>query len=292
MLRQGYLLLPLVILVYLIITKTMAMAAVIATLIAIIVSMFRKETRLNFTRFLDALENGARSTLTVGIACAVAGIIACVITTTGVGTQLISAIVGVSGGIPIIAMLLTMVTCIILGMGVPTTANYVIMATTCAPILIKMGIHPLAAHMFVFYFGIVADIPPPVALAAYAGSAIAHSKPMKTAFNATKLAIAAFIVPYIFALNPALLFIDTSIPEVILIVLTSMLGIFGVAVGTQGYVFSKVPVVLRVLSAIGGLTLLYPGWQTDVIGLVLVGGVCAYQYFKAGKGKSTPLKAA
>ncbi|MGM9527236.1 MAG: TRAP transporter permease [Oscillospiraceae bacterium] len=292
MLRQGYLLLPLVILVYLIITKTMAMAAVIATLIAIIVSMFRKETRLNFTRFLDALENGARSTLTVGIACAVAGIIACVITTTGVGTQLISAIVGVSGGIPIIAMLLTMVTCIILGMGVPTTANYVIMATTCAPILIKMGIHPLAAHMFVFYFGIVADITPPVALAAYAGSAIAHSKPMKTAFNATKLAIAAFIVPYIFALNPALLFIDTSIPEVILIVLTSMLGIFGVAVGTQGYVFSKVPVVLRVLSAIGGLTLLYPGWQTDVIGLVLVGGVCAYQYFKAGKGKSTPLKAA
>ena len=165
---------------------------------------------MNIEKFFDALESGAKSTISVGIACAVAGIIACIITTTGIGTILISAIVGISKGNLIIAMLLTMVTCIILGMGVPTTANYVIMATTCAPILIKMGMNPFAAHMFVFYFGIVADITPPVALAAYAGSAIAGSKPMVTAFNATQLAIAAFIVPFVFGLNPALLFINTT----------------------------------------------------------------------------------
>ncbi|WP_318646859.1 TRAP transporter permease [Oscillibacter hominis] len=281
MLAQGYLLLPLLLLVYLIITRTMAMAAVLATVLAIVVSMFRKETRLNLSRFLDALENGAKSTLTVGIACAVAGIIACVITTTGIGTKLITLIVNASGGYLIVALLLTMITCIILGMGVPTTANYVIMATTCAPILIKMGVPTLAAHMFVFYFGIVADITPPVALAAYAGSAIAKSKPMKTALNASKLAIAAFIVPYVFALNPAMLFIDTHWYEVVLIILTSLLGIFGVALGTEGFIYKKIPWLLRVVSIVGGLTLLYPGVVTDVIGLVLVGGIIFYQRMSA-----------
>ncbi|MEG1682847.1 MAG: TRAP transporter permease [Oscillospiraceae bacterium] len=280
---KGYLLLPLLLLVYLIITRTMAMAAVLATILAIVVSMFRKETRLNFERFFDALENGARSTLTVGVACAVAGIIACVITTTGIGTQLITLIVSVSGGQKLIAMFLTMITCIILGMGVPTTANYVIMATTCAPILISMGINTLAAHMFVFYFGIVADITPPVALAAYAGSAIAGSQPMKTAFNATKLAIAAFIVPYIFALSPQMLFIDTTPLAVIGITLTALLGIFGVALGTEGYLYRKIPTLLRVVSTIGGLTLLYPGLPSDLIGLVLVGGTVLYQRTTAKK---------
>ncbi len=261
--------------------KPLDLAMLTLSAFILVASTIGKNESINLRIFGDALENGARSTLTVGIACAVAGTIACVITTTGIGTKLISLIVSISGGIPIFAMLLTMVTCIILGMGVPTTANYVIMATTCAPILIKMGIEPLAAHMFVFYFGIVADITPPVALAAYAGSAIAKSPPMKTAFNATKLAIAAFIVPYIFALNPAMLFIDTSIPQVIGIICTSIIGIFGVAVGTEGYVFAKVSIPLRIISAVGGLTLLYPGLVTDMIGLVLVGGVCTFQYFKS-----------
>ncbi len=277
MLRQGYLLLPLILLIYLIMTRTMGMAAILATIAAIAVSMFRRETRLNLTRFIDALENGSRSTLSVGIACAVAGIIACVITTTGIGTKLISLIVSISGGVPIFAMLLTMVTCIVLGMGVPTTANYVIMATTCAPILIKIGVETLAAHMFVFYFGIVADITPPVALAAYAGSAIAQSKPMQTAFNATKLAIAAFIVPYVFALNPALLFINTSVLDVVIITCTATLGIFALALGTQGYLYCRIHPVLRVVAAAGGLTLLYPGTVTDLVGLVLVAGVVIYQ---------------
>lgn len=277
MLSRGYLLLPLVILVWLIITRTMAMAAVIATLVAIAVSMFRKDTRMDIHKFLDALENGARSTLTVGVACAVAGIIACVITTTGIGAQLITLIVSMSGGSMLAAMFFTMLTCIVLGMGVPTTANYVIMATTCAPILMNMGMHTLAAHMFVFYFGIVADITPPVALAAYAGSAIAGSKPMRTAFNATKLAIAAFIVPYIFGLNPAMLFVDTSAFAVIIIICTSMLGILGLAMSTEGFLFGKIPVLLRIVSAAAGLCLLYPEWMSDIIGLIVLAGIVAYQ---------------
>ena len=274
--RRGYLLLPLVLLVVMMMKTTMSLAAIVATATAIVVSMFSKETRINIHKFFDALENGARSTITVGIACAVAGTIACVITTTGIGAKLISAIVGLSGGHIFIAMLLTMVTCIILGMGVPTTANYVIMATTCAPILVKMGMDLLAAHMFVFYFGIVADITPPVALAAYAGSAIAKSKPMKTAVTATSLAIAAFIVPYCFGLNPALLFVDCTVLEAIQVIVTSLLGVFGVSAGLRGYIFSNLRVWQRLLIVVGGLTLVYPGTVTDVIGIMLLALVCIF----------------
>ena len=273
--RKGYLLLPLVLLVVMIMKTTMSLAAIVATVCAIVVSMFSKDTRINIHKFFDALENGARSTLTVGIACAVAGTIACVITTTGIGNKLISAIVSLSGGQIFIAMLLTMLTCIVLGMGVPTTANYVIMATTCAPILIRMGMATLSAHMFVFYFGIVADITPPVALAAYAGSAIAKSKPMKTAINATTLAIAAFIVPYCFGMNSALLFVDCTAVQAIQAVVTSLIGVFGVAAGLRGYIFSNLKVWQRLLIIAGGLCLVYSGTLTDIIGIVLVIGVCA-----------------
>lgn len=169
---------------------------------------------------------------------------------TGLGQIFISAIVGIAGNHLIIALLLTMVTCIILGMGVPTTANYVIMATTCAPILTTgMGMSAMAANMFVFYFGIVADITPPVALAAYAGSAIAKSRPMRTALNATRLAIAAFLVPYIFALNPAMLFIDTVWYEVVLIVLSSFVGMIAISVALEGYLLRPVNPLLRILCA-------------------------------------------
>lgn len=284
--RKGYLLLPLVILVIMMMRTTMSKAAIIATGIAIVVSMFSKDTRINIHKFFDALENGARSTLTVGVACAVAGTIACVITTTGIGAKLISTIVRMSGGHIFIAMLLTMVTCIILGMGVPTTANYVIMATTCAPILIRMGMATLSAHMFVFYFGIVADITPPVALAAYAGSAIAKSKPMKTAINASMLAIAAFIVPYCFGLSPALLFVDCTVIQAIQVVITSLIGVFGVAAGLRGYIFSNLKVWQRLVIIAGGLTLVYPGTLTDVIGIALVALICVLS--KAAGKKNMP----
>ena len=295
-LRNGFLLLPLAALVYFLMTRTMAFAAIAATVLAILVSMVHKETRIfriNFhddtgyrfdgSRFFDALEAGAKSTLTVGVACAVAGIIACVITTTGIGSSLISIIIGASGGYKIVALFLTMLTCIVLGMGVPTTANYVIMATTCAPVLIRMGIPSIAAHMFVFYFGIVADITPPVALAAYAGSAIAHASPMKTGINATKLAIAAFIIPYILALNPAMVFVDTTVIQVISIVITSLAGMFGLSMALEGFFRGSLNFPLRIVAAVGGLLLIYPGVATDLVGLLLVGGIIALQILREKK---------
>ena len=295
-LRKGFLLLPLVALVYFLMTRTMAFAAIAATCLAMLVSMVYPETRIvrisftdengyriDFSRLIDALENGAKSTLTVGVACAVAGIIACVITTTGIGSSLISIIIGASGGYKIVALFLTMLTCIVLGMGVPTTANYVIMATTCAPVLIRMGIPSIAAHMFVFYFGIVADITPPVALAAYAGSAIAHASPMKTGINATKLAIAAFIIPYILALNPAMVFVDTTVIQVISIVITSLAGMFGLSMALEGFFRGSLNFPLRIVAAVGGLLLIYPGVATDLVGLLLVGGIIAFQILREKK---------
>ena len=190
-----------------------------------------------------------------------------------------------AGDATMIGLLLTMICCIILGMGVPTTANYIIMASTCAPILINgMGMHILAANMFVFYFGIVADITPPVALAAYAGSAIAKSDPMKTGINATKLAIAAFIVPYIFAYSPALLFENISgWWEVAQICVSALLGIFAIAASLNGHLYKKVHWALRIVLAVGGLGMMIPGTLTDVVGLVLVAAVVAYQKISAKK---------
>ena len=172
-----------------------------------------------------------------------------------------------------------MLCCILLGMGVPTTANYVIMATTCAPILITgMGMNPIAANMFVFYFGIVADITPPVALAAYAGAAIAKANPMKTAFNATRLAIAAFIVPYMFAYNNAMLFIDTNAFDVILIVITSIVGMAAIAAGLEGFMFRHMNMPMRLVSAAAGLMLIKPGIITDAIGFGLIAVIIALQF--------------
>ena len=236
---------------------------------------------------IDAFENGGKNCLSVGIACGMAGIIAGVVTMTGLGQVLIGAIVGLSNGHLIIALVLTMLCCIVLGMGVPTTANYCIMAATCAPILVKLGVPQVAAHFFVFYFGIVADITPPVALAAYAGSAIAKSNPMKTGINATKLAIAAFIVPYVFAYSPEMLFVDvTSVFEVVQICVSAFIGIFGVAACLNGYLYKPVNVILRIALLAGGLTLIIPGTVTDLIGIVLVGGVTAYQYVTAKKERA------
>lgn len=286
LMRKIYLLAPLVVLVWLVSTntKTMQTSAAIAILVTIVVSLFDKAHRITPKKFLDALAAGGRGVITVAAACAIAGIIAGCITVTGLASKLIGGIVALSGGIPIIGMLLTMVCCIVLGMGVPTTANFCIMATTCAPILIELGIDSIAAYFFVFYFGIVADITPPVALAAYAGSAIAKGNPMKTGINATKLAIAAFIVPYIFALDPSMLFVNTEAIDVITICISAIIGIFGVATAMNGFLFKKIVWPLRVLFAVGGLTLLIPGAVTDIIGLVIVVGLSGYQYLSARKG--------
>ena len=242
------------------------------------------ENRRQMSTYVDALESGAKSCLSVGVACGIAGIIAGVVTMTGLGQVLISAIVSIANGRLIIALVLTMICCIILGMGVPTTANYVIMATTCAPILVNgMGMNLIAAHMFVFYFGIVADITPPVALAAYAGSAIAKSPPMKTAWNATRLAIAAFIIPYIFAFNNAMLFIDTTPFEVVQVVITSFIGMFLVASGLMGFMLKDLNWPMRIVAIAGGLGLIIPGTVTDLMGVGVLAVLIAIQLMMGKK---------
>ena len=290
LIKDIYLLAPIVVLVVMVSTntKTIQFSAAISIVVAIVASLFKSETRITPRKFMDALAAGARGSITVAVACAVAGIISGCINVTGLGMTLIGTVVRLSGGIPMIGLILTMLCCIVLGMGVPTTANYVIMATTCAPILERLGIDPIAAHFFVFYFGIVADITPPVALAAYAGSAIAKSNPMKTGVQATKLAIGAFIVPYVFALNPSMLFINASVGDIVLICATAVLGMFGIAAAMNGYLFKKIQWYMRIGFMVGGLMLLIPGIVTDIIGLVLVGGLSAYQYVTRGKGDSLP----
>ena len=291
--KKLYLLLPLVILIYLVSsnTKTIQTAAAIAIVAAVIVSLFNKGNRITPKRFLEALAAGGQGTISVAAACGIAGIIAGTITMTGLANVIINGIVALAGDQVIIALFLTMICCIVLGMGVPTTANYCIMAATCAPILVRMGVPLVAAHFFVFYFGIVADLTPPVALAAYAGAAIAQSNPMKTALQSTKLAIAAFIVPYAFALNPVMLFIDVTGPmQVASIIITSLVGIFGVASALEGYIFVKMNPVQRVMAAAGGLLLIDPRVLTDIIGIALVAVVIGWQVFTKKRG--TAVKAA
>ena len=285
LIKKIYLLAPLVVLVVLVSngTRTMQSSAAIAILVTIVVGIINKDDRISVAKTIDALEAGGKGTITVAAACAMAGIVAGCIVSTGLASKLLRAIVAASGGVTIVALFLTMLCCIVLGMGVPTTANYCIMAATCAPILMSeaIGVPMLAAHFFVFYFGIVADITPPVALAAYAGSAIAKAPPMKTAFNATRLAIAAFIVPYIFALNPAMLFIDTTVIQVVQIVISSLIGLFGVAAALNGFLYRKINPLFRLLLIAGGLSMMVPGTFTDVMGLVIVGGIVLYQRISA-----------
>mgnify|MGYP001516324381 FL=1 len=297
LLPKIYLLAPLVLLVVMVSTNmyTMAFSAAIAIVAAVAVGLVNnvveiaskssnREDFLTFGKIIDALEGGAKGSITVAVACGVAGIISGCITVTGLASKLLSTIVSLSGGHMIIALALTMLCCIVLGMGVPTTANYCIMAATCAPILMdpSIGVTKMAAHFFVFYFGIVADITPPVALAAYAGSAFAKADPMKTGFNATKLAIAAFIVPYIFAFSPQMLFVDvTGAFQVVQICISALLGIFGVAAALNGFLYRPIPALLRVAMAVGGLGMMIPGTATDIAGFVLVVGIVLYQRFSA-----------
>ncbi len=264
-----------------------ALLAGIAAVIMIINYAVSKTNLKSLPTVINAFENGGKNCLSVGIACGMAGIIAGVVTMTGLGQILIGFIVNLADGKLIIALVLTMLCCIVLGMGVPTTANYIIMATTCAPILVTgMHINIMAAHMFCFYFGIVADITPPVALAAYAGSAIAKAPPMKTAVNATKLAIAAFIVPYIFAFNNAMLFINTKPLDVIMVIISSTLGMVLIAIGMVGYFMRNTNMLLRLVCVAGGLCLIIPGTATDLIGLAVLVAIYLLQKAENARDKS------
>ncbi len=275
-LRKGYLLIPIIVLVGLMSSgKTASFAACFAILASIVVSMFDKETRLTPKRLVETIETGAKNAIGVSVACAMSGIVIGIVSYTGLATTLFNVIVPIARQNIFLALFLTMIACIICGMGVPTTANYILMATITAPIVVEMGVPMLAAHMFVFYFGIVADITPPVALAAYAGSAIAHSDPLKTGVNATRLAITAFIIPYIFALSPEILLVKeaaaaVSALDVIRIAITSVAGMIGISAGLEGYFFGNCKIWERLIFIAGGLCMVIPSLLTDVLGLGLL----------------------
>ena len=285
---KGYLLLPVVALVVAMNNYSPAKSAILAIFVAIgvkfvegiVKSIAHKKFEMDFGIYFRSLANGTKNAIGVALACAVAGCISAMVQQTGLANVLSSLVHSAAGIHPILALLLTMIMCIVLGMGVPTTANYVIMASMVAPILMNsLSIPVLAAHMFVFYFGIVADITPPVALAAYAGSAIAKSNPMKTGVTATRLAITAFIVPYIFAFSPEMLIIGSDKPwyEIVLLVVTALCGIFIVSAGMEGYLLRPMPWWQRILALAGGLCMIIPGLATDIAGVVLIALVVVIQ---------------
>ena len=279
LLGKGYMILPLLtIIVFLCMGKTAVFAALMGILACLIIGLITsfvdlakgRKPSFGFNALLDVICSASRNIISVAIACAMAGIIIGIVTLTGIGLKFGAGLISISHGIPFITLFLTMISSIILGMGAPTTANYLITSTITAGAIIGLGFEPLAAHMFAFYFGIIADITPPVALAALAGAAIAKGKPMATALNATKLAIGAFIIPYMFVFNTNMLLINASAVSVLVIIITSLIGMFGISVALEGYAFRNISIVERILFAIGGLLCVMPESRTDVLGLVIM----------------------
>ena len=301
-LSKGYMILPLVVIIWFLCAgKTAVFAALMGIvsclLIGIAVSIVdlakgRKPT-FGSKDLIDVMCAAARNIISVAIACGMAGIIIGIVTLTGLGLKLGAGLVSLAGGKLFLTLIFTMLASIILGMGAPTTANYLITSTITAGAIIQLGVQPLAAHMFAFYFGIIADVTPPVALAAIAGAAIAKAKPMKTAFNATKLAIGAFIIPYMFVYNSQMLMIDASIGRILFIIATALIGMFGLSVALEGYGFNftgllhgtnkskgliiTLDVIERVLFALAGLLCVIPETRSDIIGLSMMAVLIAYQ---------------
>ncbi|MBR2179080.1 MAG: TRAP transporter permease [Selenomonadaceae bacterium] len=269
--ERGHLAIPLIVIVYLLVSGYTPMrAALFAIVLSIAASFLRKSTRMKPIEIIRGLEKGAKAVLGVLVACASAGIIIGVVTKTGAGLKLASALLSFAGGIMLPTMFFTMITALLLGMGVPTTANYVITSTIAAPALVQMNIPVLAAHMFVFYFGIIADVTPPVALAAYAGSAISGGNPLKTGVNASKLAIAAFIIPYIFVLSPVLLMIDATPLNLIYSLVTAIFGMVALSSSLIGYLIADMRFIERLILFVSGLLMIIPEVMTDVIGLIVL----------------------
>lgn len=279
LMKKGYLVIPLLTIIYFFVLGKTAIyaglmgiiaAAIVAVVNSIVDIIMKRKVSFGLNDLIDVFVNAARNIISVAIACAMAGIIIGVITLTGLGLKIGAGLISISGGIPLLLLFLTMISSIILGMGVPTTANYLITSTIAASAIIGLGYEPLAAHMFVFYFGIIADVTPPVALAAMAGAAIAKSDPLKTGIEATKLSIGAFIIPYMFIFNPDILMINTTIADIIPILITSLIGMFGVSAGLEGYVFRKCKPYERILFIIAGLLSIYPEVYSDIIGIGII----------------------
>ncbi|WP_442862471.1 TRAP transporter permease [Bacillus sp. USDA818B3_A] len=276
-----YLLLPILGIILLLMSgMSVTRAALWSIVITVIVSAIRKETRIGFKGVIDALVDGARSALGVAAATAAAGIIVGVVTKTGLGLKMANGLLDLSGGALLPTLLLTMLASLILGMGSPTTANYVITSTIAAPAIILLGVPDLSAHLFVFYFGIVADITPPVALAAFAAAAVSGGEPFKTGVESSKLAISAFIIPYMFVFSPELLMIDTTWTYLIWVVLTAFIGMLLVSAGVIGYWMRKMYWFERIAAFISGLCLIYPEKISDIIGLAAFGVLLVVQYIQ------------
>lgn len=282
--EKGHLALPLIVIVYLLVSGFTPMrAALAAILLSICCASLRSSTRITFRQGVQGLIDGSMGVLGVLIACATAGIIIGVVTKTGVGLKVATALLDLSGGALLPAMFFTMITSLILGMGVPTTANYVITSTIAAPALVQMGVPVLAAHMFAFYFGIVADVTPPVALAAFAGAGIAGANPMRTGVNAAKLAIAAFIVPYIFVLAPELLMINATPFTVVYSGLTAVIGMWGASIAMVGFCQNLLNILQRAMFLVGGICMIIPGEITDAVGIGMI--IAAFFWQKTNKVK-------
>jgi TRAP transporter 4TM/12TM fusion protein len=288
-LKKLYLLLPIIAIIILLMSgMSVIRSALWSIVITVLVSAFRKDTRIGFKGTVDALVDGARSALGVAAATAAAGIIVGVVTKTGLGLKMANGLLDLAGGTLLPTLFLTMIAALILGMGSPTTANYVITSTIAAPAIILLGVPDLSAHLFVFYFGIVADITPPVALAAFAAAAISGGEPFKTGVESSKLAISAFIIPYMFVLSPELLMIDTTWTYLIWVVFTAFIGMFAISAGVIGYWMRKMFWIERIVALIAGLCLIYPEKISDIIGLVSFGILLGLQFFyKSEKNPET-----
>ncbi|MGI6128734.1 MAG: TRAP transporter permease [bacterium] len=265
---RGHLVIPLIVIVYFLLSgRTPLYAAFYGIITTIITSWLHKETRLTFTGFLNALEAGARGSVGVGLACAVVGNIIGITSLTGLGLMVGDNIISLAGGNVFLTFLLAMMVSIILGMGLPTTACYIVAATIAAPALIKLGIEPLPAHMFVFYFAALSNLTPPVALAAYTGAGIAGANPSQVGWAAFRLALAGFIIPYIFVYSPVLLMMGGSHIEIIMACITAIIGVVALGAAVQNFLLAKLNLLQRFILFAAALGLIVPGYTSDIIGL-------------------------
>lgn len=291
LLRYGHMIIPIFVLIYLLMAgRTPLYAAFYTVVVTGLLSWVRKETRIGLKELKDVAVNSARSSLSIGVAMANAGFVVAVLSMTGIGMILADNIVALSQGQLWIALVLSMVVSIILGMGLPTSACYVIAASITVPILTKMGVPPFQAHFFTLYYAALSTITPPVALASYVGAGMAGAKPNEVGWIAFKLAIAGFIVPFFFIYAPEMILISDSALAIVLAALSGLAGVFLLAVAVEGYLATRLPVVLRVMAGVAAIMLLIPGWETDLIGLGLsVAGAVAIFWLRAKRtGTASP----
>lgn len=281
--RQGHLLLPVFFLLYMLFFSgtTVIFSAVLTILVTIVVSWFKKETRMTVGELIDALADGAKQTASVAIACACVGIIIGVSSKTGFGLTMANTIISLGDTSILFTLVFTMITCMILGMGLPSIPAYIITASIAAPALAKLGIAPAAAHMFSFYYAMFANLTPPVALASFAAAGLSGGDPMKTGVASVKLAIAGFIVPFMFVYAPQLMLINTTLVEGTTVALTGCLGVFLIAVAVEGYFLAPVSMLLRAVATVGALLLIKPGMDTDIIGIAVMAALWFFQRKKA-----------